>query len=286
MTRSAWRAQAHRVGAVGAVHRDAAAAGDEAHDLVARNRGAAARQPHHDVVETLDVHADVAVRRVPGARGGRATVTGSCSSPPRSSRWMRCTTALADTWSSPIADVERVEVGVVQLLGDLRHRRRRRQLLHRQPSRRSAFTSSSRPASIASTRRSRENHCRIFERARGVCTNCSQSRLGPAPSTLLVKISHVSPDCSAESSGTSRPLTRAPMQRWPTSVWIAYAKSTGVAPVGQRDDAALRREDEDLVLFEVDLQALHELAGSVVSCCQSTMRWNQTRSSVGLRCSL
>ncbi len=29
----------------------------------------------------------------------------------------------------------------------------------------------------------------------------------------------------------------------------------------QRDHAALRREDEHLVLFEVDLQALHELAG-------------------------
>ena len=49
------------------------------------------------------------------------------------------------------------------------------------------------------------------------------------------------------------------MQRWPTSVWIAYAKSTGVAPGRQRDDPALGREDEDLVLFEVDLQALHEL---------------------------
>ena len=74
---------------------------------------------------------------------------------------------------------------------------------------------------MASTRRSRENHCRIFVRALGVCTNCSQSRLGPAPSTLLVKISTVSPEASVESSGTSRPFTRAPMQRCPTSVWIA-----------------------------------------------------------------
>ena len=50
------------------------------------------------------------------------------------------------------------------------------------PSLRSAITRSSRPASIASSRRSCENHCRIFARARGVCANCSQSWLGPAPS--------------------------------------------------------------------------------------------------------
>ena len=80
---------------------------------------------------------------------------------------------------------------------------------------------SSRPDSMASSRRSRENHWRIFDAARGVAAICSQSRDGPAPSTLEVKISTVSPDDSVESSGTSRPLTRAPMQAWPTSVWIA-----------------------------------------------------------------
>jgi hypothetical protein len=84
-----------------------------------------------------------------------------------------------------------------------------------------ARVSDSLPDSTASSRRSLENHALIFERARGLCTNCSQSRDGPAPSTLLVKISSVSPDESAESSGTSRPFMRAPMQRWPTSVWMA-----------------------------------------------------------------
>ena len=74
---------------------------------------------------------------------------------------------------------------------------------------------------MASSRRSRENHWRILDDARGVATICSQSRDGPAPSTLDVKISTVSPDDSGESSGTSRPLTRAPMQAWPTSVWMA-----------------------------------------------------------------
>jgi hypothetical protein len=85
---------------------------------------------------------------------------------------------------------------------------------------RSALTSSSRPVSMASSRRSRENHWRILDRARGVWTMRSQSRDGPAPSTLEVKISTVSPEASAESRGTRRPLTRAPMQRCPTSVWM------------------------------------------------------------------
>ena len=123
------------------------------------------------------------------------------------------------------------------------------------PSRRSAFTSSSRPVSIASTRRSRENHCRIFERARGVCANWSQSRLGPAPSTLLVKISTVSPD-------SQRRVERHQPAVDPRA--DAAVPDLGVDRVGevdrrragrQRDDLALRREDEDLVLLEVDLQA-------------------------------
>ena len=50
--------QALGVGAVGAVHRHAAAAGDEADDVVAGHRRAAPRQAHQDVVEPLDVHAD------------------------------------------------------------------------------------------------------------------------------------------------------------------------------------------------------------------------------------
>ena len=89
------------------------------------------------------------------------------------------------------------------------------------PSRRSAFTSSSRPFSTASSRRSRENHWRILAAARGVATICCQSRDGPAPSTFDVKISTESPDASFESSGTRRPFTRAPMHAWPTSVWMA-----------------------------------------------------------------
>ena len=74
---------------------------------------------------------------------------------------------------------------------------------------------------MASSRRSRLNHWRILLRARGEATICSQSREGPAEGTLEVMISTVSADCSVVSSGTRRPFTLAPMQRWPTSVWMA-----------------------------------------------------------------
>ena len=50
-------------------------------------------------------------------------------------------------------------------------------------------------------------------RARGVTTIFSQSRLGPAPGTLAVTTSTESPETSCDSSGASRPLTRAPTQR-------------------------------------------------------------------------
>ena len=84
-----------------------------------------------------------------------------------------------------------------------------------------AFDSAVLPASIASSRRSRANHCLIFVRARGDLTNDSQSREGPALSALDVKISTVSPLSSVLSSATSLPLTRAPMHRCPTSVCTA-----------------------------------------------------------------
>jgi hypothetical protein len=77
------------------------------------------------------------------------------------------------------------------------------------------------PVSVAASRRSLENQCRILLRARALLTNCSQSWLGPASWALEVKISTVSPLSRALSSATRRPLTRAPMVRWPTSVWIA-----------------------------------------------------------------
>ena len=89
------------------------------------------------------------------------------------------------------------------------------------PSLRMALSSWSLPLSIASSRRSRENQALILLRARGLRTNVSQSRLGPAPSALDVNTSTASPFDNGLSSGTSRPLTRAPTQRWPSSVCTA-----------------------------------------------------------------
>ena len=77
------------------------------------------------------------------------------------------------------------------------------------------------PNSIAFSRRSLENHALILDRARGLLTKVSQSRLGPASSSLDVKISITSPLRSSDSNATSFPFTRAPTQRCPTSVWTA-----------------------------------------------------------------
>lgn len=89
------------------------------------------------------------------------------------------------------------------------------------PTLRTSLVIASLPASIASSRRSLANHWRILARAFGEPANCSQSRLGPAPSALEVKISTTSPFSSFRSSATSLPFTRAPMHRWPTSVCTA-----------------------------------------------------------------
>jgi hypothetical protein len=55
--------------------------------------------------------------------------------------------------------------------------------------------------------------------AREVATKLSQSREGRALGP--VRISTTSPFWSSARNCTIRPLTRAPMQRLPTSVWIA-----------------------------------------------------------------
>ena len=95
-----------------------------------------------------------------------------------------------------------------------------------------ARASASLPASMASSRRSFENHALILERARGEATKASQSREGPDLSDLEVTTSTVSPDSRRVSRETRRPLTFAPTVRWPTSVCTAYAKSTGVERAG------------------------------------------------------
>ncbi|CFR78933.1 Uncharacterised protein [Mycobacterium tuberculosis] len=89
------------------------------------------------------------------------------------------------------------------------------------PPRRTSRAIASLPVSNASSRRSLANHWRIFVFARGDTTNCCQSRDGPAFGALDVKTSTTSPFSSLRSSATNRPFTRAPMQRWPTSVCTA-----------------------------------------------------------------
>ena len=76
----------------------------------------------------------------------------------------------------------------------------------------------SRPASIASSRRSLLNHALIFDRARGLLTKLSQSRDGAADSLLLVTTSTTSPLFKRVSSGIKRPFTFAPAHLLPTSV--------------------------------------------------------------------
>ena len=124
--------QAHRVRAVGAVDRDAAAAGDEAHDLVAGHRRAAPREAHHHVVEALDVHA-----------GGDGRSCARTRRPLHGDRELLLAAAqlalhpLHDRLGRDVAlaerGVQRLEVGVVEALGDRHEHRGVGELLHRQP---------------------------------------------------------------------------------------------------------------------------------------------------------
>ncbi len=97
-----------------------------------------------------------------------------------------------------------------------------------------------------------------FDRARVDLTDVSQSRDGFCVGDVSDLDDVALPEHVAEGDASCR-SPRAPTQWLPTSEWIAYAKSTGVAPCGQRLDVALRREHEDLVGEQVDLDRLQEL---------------------------
>ena len=56
-----------------------------------------------------------------------------------------------------------------------------------------------------------------------------------------------------------RPFTFAPTVVLPTSVWMAYAKSTGLASLGSTTTLPLGREGVDLFRVQVDLEGRHEL---------------------------
>ncbi len=88
----------------------------------------------------------------------------------------------------------------------------------------------SRPRSTLFSRSSVLIHALIFDRARVVTANFSQSLLGWAPGWVM--ISMVSPFWSLYFRGTMALFTLAPTHWFPTSVWMLYAKSMGVAPWG------------------------------------------------------
>ena len=101
------------------------------------------------------------------------------------------------------------------------------------------------------------SHCRILCRARPVRTCASQSRLGRAVGEVM--ISTVSELRSGRDSGAMRPLTFAPAQCSPTSRVHGEGEVDRRRALGQLDDVALRREDEDLVGVEIELEELEEL---------------------------
>ena len=72
----------------------------------------------------------------------------------------------------------------------------------------------------------------ILDFADAVLTKCNQSKLGPL---LVVDVimSTMSPVCNLYVKGTIRLFTLAPIQWFPTSECILYARSTAVEPTGR-----------------------------------------------------
>ena len=119
-----------------------------------------------------------------------------------------------------------------------------------------------------SSRSERLNQARIFSRAAGVRTIVSQSRDGPR-AALLVTISTMSPEASLWSSGMMRPFTFAPMVRWPTSVWMRYAKSIGVAPAGSAFTSPFGVKTKTSSWKTSTLSDSTNSCASATSCCHS-----------------
>ena len=111
-----------------------------------------------------------------------------------------------------------------------------------------------------SSRDSALNHCRILLRARVVLTSASQSRDGPrslfggedlddvAGLQLVVQRHDLAVDARADAAVADLGVDL---------VGEVQRRRAG----GERLDLALGREDEDLLVEEVDLQRLHELGG-------------------------
>ena len=134
--RSGWPARASRVDAVLAVHRDAAAPGDEADDAVARHRRAAAGQLDPDVRRALDDDAGVAWTSAAGGCVTPGVVTSARSSVAPSSPPSDSTSRADDRLRRHVAvadrGVQRGDVRVAQLVGERRQRLGGEQPLHRE----------------------------------------------------------------------------------------------------------------------------------------------------------
>ena len=134
-------------------------------------------------------------------RRGRSTRRSDANSSPSVpsciTRAIRCATPLALTWCSPIAAKSESRSTWPPSFTSPIKASELKMLCTGSPSRRNSATRSSLPVSIISSRRSRENHCRILFLARGLETKFIQSREGPASSDFAVKISHVSPECNS-----------------------------------------------------------------------------------------
>ncbi len=104
--------------------------------------------------------------------------------------------------------------------------------------------------------------------------------MGPAVSDFEVKISITSPLDSVDSNGTSLPLTRAPMHLCPTSVCTAYAKSTGVDPVGNGITSPFGVKTYTSWLDRSNRNASRNSLGSAASRCQSSNCRSQVISSM------
>jgi len=181
--------------------------------ISSRGPGCSRRQPHHQVVEALDVHTTAEPRPGRAAVGWRRAVMGAAPRRPhRADRGARAGQPPAPRSVVTDGRVHGVEVGVVHGGGQLGKER---------------SEASSAPVALAAELLDqllaaeldgvlaalRENHWRIFVRARDEATIPSQSRDGPAVGAFEVKISTASAELSLVSRGTSRPFTLAPMQR-------------------------------------------------------------------------
>ena len=158
-------------------------------------------------------------RLATGAPPGIKSMVGSgCESSTPIKRTNLSIIAAAETCPSPTAEYNAEISGYLNSCASSNNACPAKIFCRGKPALRICRAIDSRPASIASSRRSLLNQALIFDLARGLFTKFSQSRDGAAESLLFVTTSTTSPLFSRVSSGTKRPLIFAPAHLLPTSV--------------------------------------------------------------------